>query len=169
MELVDAVVYDSMQPLPASLQAGQPWVFTSNQDCQSDFAADRDPSSGSCCSDNQKQETRCSDACHALRAAGASTTASTASSGLARITRLRTRSSKAHVAAAAGSCENISKNGPLQDAVPVPADARPDAMPVLGPGVLQFDSHFESGNLRMAVHVRDHEYDLVMSNDLNDR
>lgn len=37
------------------------------------------------------------------------------------------------------------------------------------PGVLQFDSCFEGGNLRMAVHVRGNEYDLLMSNDLNDR
>jgi hypothetical protein len=39
----------------------------------------------------------------------------------------------------------------------------------VAPGVLQFDSQLEGGNLRMAVHVRDNEYDLFMSNDLNDR
>jgi hypothetical protein len=39
----------------------------------------------------------------------------------------------------------------------------------VAPGVLQFDSQFEGGNLRMAVHVWGNEYDLFMSNDLNDR
>jgi hypothetical protein len=49
------------------------------------------------------------------------------------------------------------------------ATARLRCSSSVAPGVLQFDSQFEGGNLRMAVHVRDNEYDLFMSNDLNDR
>jgi hypothetical protein len=49
------------------------------------------------------------------------------------------------------------------------ATARSRCSSSVAPGVLQFDSQFEGGNLRMAVHVRKNEYDLFMSNDLNDR
>lgn len=48
-------------------------------------------------------------------------------------------------------------------------EADPSAAPSAAPGVLQFTSNMESGNLRMAVHVRNNEYDLFLSNDLNDR
>jgi hypothetical protein len=34
---------------------------------------------------------------------------------------------------------------------------------------LRFESRFESGNLLKAVHVWEHEYDLFLSQDINDR
>eukprot|EP00878_Enallax_costatus_P040781 GHUV01047153.1.p1 GENE.GHUV01047153.1~~GHUV01047153.1.p1 ORF type:complete len:834 (+),score=202.53 GHUV01047153.1:825-3326(+) len=52
---------------------------------------------------------------------------------------------------------------------PMPRTAAPAAMGDAPLGLLQFASNFEGANLRLAVLVREAEYDLFLSNDLNDR